>query len=87
MVDPRYTFKKIKIVIYKKVTIGNNNVSTVVTVIVAGVAKVMEPKLMPPVLVVRGCVISSEGDLDLLNKWNTHWQNINIFMMHVCTTY
>ena len=32
-------------VIYKKVTTGNINVSTVVTVTVAGVAKVMEPKL------------------------------------------
>ena len=35
-------------VIYKKITTVNINVSTVVTVIVAGVAEVMEPKLNSP---------------------------------------
>ena len=48
-------------VIYKKFTIGNINVSTVVTVTVAGVAKVMEPK---PVLavVLPEVVVSFESD-------------------------
>ena len=35
-------------VIYKKITIVNINVSTAVTVTMAGVAEVMEPKLNSP---------------------------------------
>ena len=69
-------------VIYKKITTVNINVSTVVTVTMVGVAEVMKPKLSWPGLavVLPEVVVSFEGDsqVPLIITSFDLYQDINI---------